>query len=247
MILASSAHYLPRASQHLHIRLVSLSTSMPSDVVILSWLSDLDATTPTGEPSSPGRTSRKRACPAAAAEPTSRKRQRALAAANMNPPPSPPRSSSGLRSPAKPVERKSERLRGRNRQPVAEVEAQPPAFHHTNKPAALANPGQNAPILSPPVSSFHSRYVAALDLDAAGEASKSIATQSQTSSKRARTPSPRKSLRDLGMLNKPISYVSDLDRLPKETLRYWRALGSICRDLKTIPAAVAPRLQDEFI
>ena len=133
-----------------------------------------------------------------------------------------------------------------------EVESRPascePHARSTNKPAAaLANPGHNAPILSPPVSSS-SQYTAALDLDAAaGAASKSITTQSQTSSKRARAPSPRKTLRDLGMLDKPIEYVSDRSRLPPETLPHWQALGGICRDVKTIPATVAPRLGDEFI
>jgi hypothetical protein len=49
------------------------------------------------------------------------------------------------------------------------------------------------------------------------------------------------------MLNKPIEYVSDRSYLPPEMLPHWRALGGISRDLKTVPAAIAPRLEDEFI
>lgn len=239
---------------------------MPSDFVISSWLADVDAATPAQKSSSHGRTLRKRARPAAEPEAALRKKQRAIApaAASMNPPPSPPRSISNSRprSPAKPQSlnpRKSQRLRGRDRRPVqqvavaVEVEARPaprqPRARSTNKTATgLANPGHNAPILSPPISSSSSQYAAALDLDAAaGAASKSTTTQSQTSSKRTRTPSPRKTLRDLGMLDKPIEYVSDRSHLPPETLPHWRALGGICRDIKTIPAAVATRLEDEFI
>lgn len=247
-----------------HIRPFSLSVSMPSDFVISSWLADVDAATPVEKSSSHGRTLRKRARPAAEAEAALRKKQRTLApaAANVNATPSPPRSNlnSHPRSPAKPQSlspRKSQRLRGRDQRPVqqvavavgVEVESRPascqPRARSTNKPAT--DPGHNVPILSPPVSSS-SQYTAALDLDAAaGAASKSITTQSQTSSKRARTPSLRKTLRDLGMLDKPIEYVSGRTRLPPETLPHWQALGGICRDVKTIPATVAPRLGDEFI
>ncbi|KAI1665967.1 hypothetical protein L13192_09651 [Pyrenophora tritici-repentis] len=172
----------------------------------------------------------------------------------MNPPhtPSPSHSEPYLRSP-----RKSQRLRDR---PVAaaaaatategEVEAhsasyQPDARSIGNRTAALVNPGHNAPILSPPISSS-SLYAAALDLDAVADVSKPT-TRSQTSSKRTRTPSPRKTLRDLSMLNKPIEYVSSRSRLPLKTSLHWQALGSISRDVKTIPAAVALRLENEFI
>ncbi|KAF1994406.1 hypothetical protein P154DRAFT_32487 [Amniculicola lignicola CBS 123094] len=213
---------------------------MPSDFVISSWLADVEAATPAEKSFFPGCTLRKRARPAVEAEAALRKKQCALApaAANMSTPPSPPQSNLNPRPrrPAKPQSlspRKSQRLRGQDQRPVqqvavaveveVEVAARPascqPRARSTNKPAAaLVNPGHNAPILSPPISSS-AQYTAALDLDAAaGAVSKSITTHSQTSSKRAQTPSPRKTLRDLGMLDKPIEYVANRSRLPQETL-----------------------------
>ncbi|PVH92836.1 hypothetical protein DM02DRAFT_619679 [Periconia macrospinosa] len=222
---------------------------MPSDFIISSWLADVNAATPTNKSSSHGRALRKRAHPAPKAEAPPRKKQRATA--NMNAPSSPPNSDSRSRSPAKSQSlglRTSQRLRGRDQRPVQQVEAPSPPAPSTNKPATvLVNPGHNAPILSPPISSS-SQYTAALNLDAATSASRnSTGTRSQTSSRRTRTPSPKKTLRDLGMLDKPIEYVSNRSRLPPETLPHWQALGSIYRDVKTIPVAVAPRLADEFI
>lgn len=87
-----------------------------------------------------------------------------------------------------------------------------------------------------------------LDLDVVEDtASKSTASRSQTSSKWTRTPIPKKTLRDLSMLNKPIKYVSSCSRLPPETFPHWQALGGICCDVKTIPAGVALQPKNEFI
>lgn len=69
----------------------------------------------------------------------------------------------------------------------------------------------------------------------------------KTSSSRGRTPSPRKTLRELSMLDKPIQYVSDCGCLPPQMLPHWHALERICRDIETIPSAVALRLKDDFI
>ncbi|EDU41521.1 predicted protein [Pyrenophora tritici-repentis Pt-1C-BFP] len=198
--------------------------------------SDVDVAPPAHKSSSHGRPLRKRARSAVEAEAALRKKQCTLAptAANINPlhTPSPSHSEPYLRSP-----RKSQRLRDR---PVAaaaategEVEAhsasyQPDARSIGNRTAALVNPSHNVPILSPPISSS-SLYVAALDLDAVADVSKPT-TRSQTSLKRTRTPSPRKTLRDLSMLNKPIEYVSSRSRLPLKTSLHWQALGSIYRD-----------------